>query len=87
MPFGGDWLETNDVPALLHSTACRNGREDYSSHFITAESIAVFGLLRSAPTNVKSCARIVSNVSHVNHSPSGSDSKCSRRRHATKARR
>ena len=27
---------------------CRNGREDYSAHFITEESIAVLGLLRSA---------------------------------------
>ena len=43
-----EWLEKNDVPALVHSTACRNGREDYSSHFITEESIAVLGLLRSA---------------------------------------
>ena len=31
----------------MHSTACRNGREDYSAHFITEESIAVLGLLRS----------------------------------------
>ena len=43
-----EWLENNDVPALIHSSACRNGREDYSSHFITEESIAVLGLLRSA---------------------------------------
>lgn len=42
-----EWLEANDVPALVHSTACRNGREDYSSHFITEESIAVLSLLRS----------------------------------------
>ncbi|HSF20236.1 MAG TPA: amidohydrolase family protein [Vicinamibacteria bacterium] len=42
-----EWLQANDVPALVHSTACRNGREDYSSHFITEESIAVLSLLRS----------------------------------------
>jgi 4-oxalmesaconate hydratase len=41
------WLEKNDVPALVHSTACRNDREDYSAHFITEESIAVLSLLRS----------------------------------------
>jgi 4-oxalmesaconate hydratase len=33
-----------DVPALVHSTACKNPRESYSAHFITEESIAVLNL-------------------------------------------
>lgn len=34
-----------DVPALIHSSACRNGRESYSNHFITEESIAIMSLI------------------------------------------
>jgi predicted TIM-barrel fold metal-dependent hydrolase len=36
-----------DVPALIHSAGCFNGREIYSDHFITEESIAILSLLRS----------------------------------------
>lgn len=36
-----------DVPALIHSAACRNSRESYSEHFITEESIAVLSLTKS----------------------------------------
>lgn len=36
-----------DVPALIHSAGCFNGREVYSDHFITEESIAVLSLMRS----------------------------------------
>ena len=36
-----------DVPAMVHSAACHNGRETYSEHFITEESIAILSLLRS----------------------------------------
>jgi predicted TIM-barrel fold metal-dependent hydrolase len=36
-----------DVPALIHSAGCYNGREVYSDHFITEESIAVLSLMRS----------------------------------------
>lgn len=36
-----------DVPALIHSAGCDNGRESYSEHFITEESIAILNLLRS----------------------------------------
>jgi 4-oxalmesaconate hydratase len=36
-----------DVPALIHSAGCDSGRESYSEHFITEESIAVMNLLRS----------------------------------------
>jgi 4-oxalmesaconate hydratase len=36
-----------DVPALVHSASCRNGRESYSNHFITEESIAILSLLES----------------------------------------
>ncbi|GIH17791.1 amidohydrolase family protein [Rugosimonospora africana] len=35
-----------DVPALIHSSGCNSGRESYSEHFITEESIAVLTLLR-----------------------------------------
>ena len=36
-----------DVPALVHSAACKNGRESYSNHFITEEGIAIMSLLNS----------------------------------------
>src|SRR5258708_661962 len=36
-----------DVPALVHSTACKHFRESYSAHFITEESIAVLNLTKS----------------------------------------
>lgn len=36
-----------DVPALIHSAGCANGRETYSEHFITEESIAILSLLNS----------------------------------------
>jgi 4-oxalmesaconate hydratase len=36
-----------DVPAMVHSAACHNGRETYSEHFITEESIAILSVLRS----------------------------------------
>ncbi|MGY1841363.1 MULTISPECIES: amidohydrolase family protein [unclassified Modestobacter] len=36
-----------DVPALVHPAGCYNGREVYSDHFITEESIAVLSLMRS----------------------------------------
>lgn len=35
------------VPAQIHSAGCLNGRETYSEHFITEESIAVLSLARS----------------------------------------
>jgi 4-oxalmesaconate hydratase len=37
-----------DVPALIHSSGCFNGRETYSEHFVTEESIAILTLLRGA---------------------------------------
>lgn len=37
-----------DVPALIHSSGCGNGRETYSAHFITEESIAVLSLANSS---------------------------------------
>lgn len=36
-----------DVPAHIHSAGCNNGRESYSNHFVTEESIAVLSLLES----------------------------------------
>jgi predicted TIM-barrel fold metal-dependent hydrolase len=36
-----------DIPALVHSSGCCNGRESYSNHFITEESISILSLLNS----------------------------------------
>jgi 4-oxalmesaconate hydratase len=36
-----------DVPMQVHSASCYSGRESYSEHFITEESIAILSLLRS----------------------------------------
>jgi 4-oxalmesaconate hydratase len=36
-----------DAPALIHSAGCNSGRESYSEHFITEESIAILSLLQS----------------------------------------
>jgi predicted TIM-barrel fold metal-dependent hydrolase len=35
-----------NVPALIHSAGCYSGRESYSEHFITEESIAILTLIR-----------------------------------------
>lgn len=35
-----------DVPMQIHSASCYSGRESYSEHFITEESIAILSLLR-----------------------------------------
>jgi 4-oxalmesaconate hydratase len=35
-----------DVPMQIHSAGCYSGRESYSEHFITEESIAILSLLR-----------------------------------------
>jgi 4-oxalmesaconate hydratase len=45
-PLYETMVELN-VPALIHSSGCGNGRETYSEHFITEESIAVLTLLNS----------------------------------------
>jgi predicted TIM-barrel fold metal-dependent hydrolase len=36
-----------DVPALIHSAACRNDRETYTGHFITEETTGILSLLDS----------------------------------------
>lgn len=36
-----------DLPALIHSGGCFSGRETYSEHFITEESVAILSILRS----------------------------------------
>jgi 4-oxalmesaconate hydratase len=36
-----------DVPGLIHSGGCRNGRETYSQHFISEESLAILSLVHS----------------------------------------
>jgi predicted TIM-barrel fold metal-dependent hydrolase len=45
-PLYETMVELN-VPALIHSSGCGSGRETYSEHFITEESIAVLTLLNS----------------------------------------
>ncbi len=35
------------IPALVHSTACKNPRETYSSHFSAEETIAILSVLNS----------------------------------------
>src|SRR5581483_5187229 len=36
-----------DVPGLIHSSGCKHGRESYSQHFITEESLAVLSRINS----------------------------------------
>ena len=36
-----------DVPALLHSTGCKHGRESYAQHFISEESLAIVQICNS----------------------------------------
>lgn len=36
-----------DIPALIHSTGCKHGRESYSHHFISEESLAILSLCNS----------------------------------------
>jgi 4-oxalmesaconate hydratase len=40
-------LVHHDVPALVHSAGCTSGRETYSEHFVTEESIAILSLMDS----------------------------------------
>jgi len=51
-PMGDEWwyplyeaMVERDLPAIVHPGGNRNGRESYSSHFITEESIAVLSLI------------------------------------------
>ena len=37
----------SDLPGLIHSSGCKHGRESYSQHFITEESLAVLSLVNS----------------------------------------
>lgn len=37
-----------DIPALIHSSSCCNGRETYANHFITEHSIALMSMIQSA---------------------------------------
>ena len=36
-----------DIPGLIHASGCKHGRESYSQHFITEESLAVLSLVNS----------------------------------------
>jgi len=36
-----------DIPGLVHSSGCKHGRESYSQHFISEESLAVLSLVNS----------------------------------------
>jgi predicted TIM-barrel fold metal-dependent hydrolase len=42
-----DRLVALDVPVLVHSAGCENGRERYSDHFLSEEAIATLSLARS----------------------------------------
>lgn len=42
-----DKMVALDVPGLIHSSGCKHGRENYSQHFITEESLAVLSLVNS----------------------------------------
>jgi OH-DDVA meta-cleavage compound hydrolase len=42
-----DKLVELGIPALVHSTACKNARETYSSHFSAEETIAILSVLNS----------------------------------------
>ena len=53
-PMGDPWwyplyehMCKRDVPALIHSAGCCSGRESYSMHFISEESLATVSLLTS----------------------------------------
>lgn len=37
-----------DLPGLIHSSGCKHGRETYSQHFISEESLAVLSLINSS---------------------------------------
>src|ERR1700744_2369638 len=36
-----------DIPGLIHASGCKHGRESYSQHFISEESLAVLSLVNS----------------------------------------
>lgn len=36
-----------EIPGLIHSTSCKHGRESYTQHFITEESLAILSLINS----------------------------------------
>jgi predicted TIM-barrel fold metal-dependent hydrolase len=40
-----------DIPGLIHSSGCKQGRETYSQHFISEESLAVLSLINSNVLN------------------------------------
>lgn len=40
-------LVAYDAPALIHSAGCNSGRESYSEHFVTEESIAILSVAQS----------------------------------------
>lgn len=54
-------IELN-VPALVHSAGCFSGRETYSEHFVTEESIAILSMLRGDILNRYPELRII--ISH-----------------------
>ena len=41
-------MQELDLPGLIHSTGCKHGRETYSQHFISEESLAVLSLINSS---------------------------------------
>jgi 4-oxalmesaconate hydratase len=53
-----------DVPALVHSTACKNPRESYSAHFIAEESVAVLNLCKTSSRVFKDFPSLRLIISH-----------------------
>jgi 4-oxalmesaconate hydratase len=53
-----------DVPALVHSTACKNPRESYSAHFIAEESVAVLNLCKTSSKVFKDFPSLRLIISH-----------------------
>ena len=53
-----------DVPALIHSAACKDPRESYSAHFITTESQVVLNLIKPESTVFKDFPKLRIIVAH-----------------------
>ena len=53
-----------DVPALIHSAACKDPRESYSAHFITVESQVVLNLIKTESSVFKDFPKLKIIVAH-----------------------
>ena len=53
-----------DVPALIHSAACKDPRESYSAHFITVESQVILNLIKPESNVFKDFPKLKIIVAH-----------------------